>query len=115
MAVTQESFAARGSIPQASTNFKTSTKMRKIFIHLETGYCGSDGYDLIEVPEDWTDSHIDEEVYLYAVDNAATYGYEVCGDDCELDEEDDHEHYYEDMIGYSWEDYDPEQHDGYIR
>jgi len=80
--------------------------MRHLIVHMYTGYCGSDGYDILVVPEGADDQYIDAEAYQMAVQNAENYGYEVGADYHEEGED-----YSADMIEYDWEDYSPDKHD----
>lgn len=88
--------------------------MRKLFVKYSTGYCGMDGYDLIEFPEDESDEIISEELYYQAVEHASQYGIEMCSDDCD-DEECMLEHPGSSNIEAYWEEYDSKKHDGYLR
>lgn len=86
--------------------------MRKIFITLHTGYCGSEAHEVVEVEDN--ESHIDAMVQEMAFDNASMYGIDVCEDeDCE-DDDCELEHEYNHNIEGSWCDYMPDEHDCYI-
>lgn len=87
--------------------------MRKLFCKYHTGYCGEDGCELVEFPEDMTTDQIDEEVYWAAVEHASQYGHEMCSEDCD-DEECEMEHPGNSNIEGSWEDYNAEKHDMYL-
>jgi len=52
--------------------------MRKLFVKYSTGYCGMDGYDVIEFPEDEPDETISKQLYYQAVQHAESYGIELC-------------------------------------
>jgi hypothetical protein len=88
--------------------------MRKIVVHYHTGYCGSDGIDFYEVPEDTTDDQLYELAYEGAVEHAAQYGYypppEFEDEESELDEDDSIS---ENIEGW-FEDYDPDEHDSKV-
>ncbi len=87
--------------------------MKKMFVTLETGYCGSTGHELVEFDDNATEEQIAEECYWMAVQHAQSYGYEMCSDDCE-DADCDMEHPGTSNIeGYA-EPYDPEKHDGLL-
>jgi hypothetical protein len=87
--------------------------MRTLFVKFETGYCGSEGTCLMEFQDDSSDEEIDEEVYYAAVDHAASYGFELCSDDCE-DEDCEMDHPGSSNICGSWVDYDPKLHDRHL-
>ena len=86
---------------------------KKIVLFLHTGYCGMDAWEFWEVPEDATDDELDDLAWERAKDNAESYGiypreeYANMADDFEDDES------YSDNIEGSWQDYDPEKHDGH--
>jgi hypothetical protein len=87
--------------------------MRNLIVHLSTGYCGMDAYDVLAVPEDLTDRQIDEEVWMMACQHAENYGYpEADFEDEEVSEEEYHE-WMSNHVDYWWEDYEPERHDMY--
>ena len=87
--------------------------MRKIVLFLHTGYAGMDSYEFWEVPEDTTDDELEELCWERAKCNAESYGiyplseYEG-DDDFNVDDES-----LSDNIEGSFEDYDPDKHDGY--
>ncbi len=87
--------------------------MRKIAIGMDAGMVGTDSWEFWVVPESMTDDELHELCWERAKDHAEMYGiyprheYE----DTEDFDEDD-ESYSEGIEGW-WEDYDPEQHDGY--
>lgn len=85
--------------------------MRKIFVTYHTGYCGEEGHDVVEMPDDMTDDQISDEVYWAAVEHASHYGHEMCTDECE-DENCENEHPGDGRTEGSWEDYDAEKHEG---
>ncbi len=89
--------------------------MRKLFVKYSTGYCGMDGYEVLEFPEGVSDEDIDKELYFVAVEHAQSYGIEVCpdGDFCE-DDECEYEHEGSTNISACWEDYIPEKHDMFL-
>ena len=89
--------------------------MRNLIVHLRTGYCGEDAWDILRVPEDWTDENISDEAWSMACQHAESYGHPSSYD---LDEEDlEIEEYVEDWlsnhVSADWEDYIPEKHDMY--
>ena len=83
--------------------------MRKIIFKFHTGFCGMDGIDYQENPDDVTDKELDDEAWFAALQHAETYGIYPTPDR-EDDNEDDDENYSDNIEG-SWEDYDPEKHD----
>ena len=89
--------------------------MRKIFFTYDTGFCGSDGHEIVEFDDDVTDKQLDEYAYQGALNNAEMYGiypYEDMPED--YDEEEVSAEEYSDGIEGSWEDYDDEKHYGYV-
>ena len=87
--------------------------MRKITFKYNTGYCGMDGVDVIEYPDDVTDEELDMDAWTGAVQHAESYGI-YPEEDREIYEEEDAEvddDSYSHNIEGSWEDYDPEKHD----
>lgn len=87
--------------------------MRKITFKYHTGYCGMDGINVVEYPDDVTDEQLDMAAWTGALQNAETFGiypdsdrefYEAHG--IEIDED----NYSYNIEGY-WEDYDPKKHD----
>ena len=85
--------------------------MKQLFVHLETGLVGSDTYILY----DWEDgkSELDmwEELQLLANENAEMFGIYPPSSLEEVEEED---LTISDDIGFSYEDYVPEKHDGFL-
>ena len=87
--------------------------MRKIVLFLHTGYCGMDAWEFWKVPETATEDELAALCWERAKDNAEMYGiyprheYE---DEEGFDEDDES---YSDAIEGSFEDYDPEKHDGH--
>lgn len=87
--------------------------MRKIVLFLHTGYCGMDSHEFWKVPESMTDNELHELCWEQAKQNADAYGiYPYCEycDEPDFDEDDES---YSDGIEGSFEDYDPDKHDGY--
>lgn len=87
--------------------------MRKIVLFLHTGYCGMNGYEFWEVSKTATDDELAELCWERAKEHAEMYG--IYPRDEYLDEPDFDEdsESYSDNIEGSFEDYDPEEHDGY--
>jgi hypothetical protein len=86
--------------------------MRKIFFKLRTGYCGMDGHDMLEFPDDVTNEQLDDEAWNIACEYAASYGiYPESEDDGDEDEESQYSGH---NIEGRWEEYNPEKHDGYL-
>ena len=88
--------------------------MRKIVLFLHTGYCGMDSWEFWEVPETTTEDELYDLAWQCAKDNAEMYGiyprHEYEGEEEGYNEEDE---CYSDNIEGSFEDYDPDKHDGY--
>ncbi len=88
--------------------------MRKIVLFLHTGYCGMDAWEFWEVPEAATDHELYQLAWEQALQNAESYG--IYPREAYCDDEDDEDYYsdkYSDNIEGSWEDYDPDKHDGH--
>lgn len=93
--------------------------MRKIYFTYSTGFCGSDGAEVVEFPDNVTDEELNEYAWEGALSNAEMYGYypdyELEGmsdeDIEELEESGNIDNYTYNIEG-SWEDYDPKKHDG---
>lgn len=87
-------------------------KMRKVILR---GYAKTVGTQFAEaaVFDDTPESVIDEAAWQAAIDNAAMFGYDFIYDDHEIDEDDAYDNYITDSeLGYYWEDYNGEDHDG---
>lgn len=87
--------------------------MRKIVLFLHTGYCGMDAWEFWKVPRTATEDELDALCWERAKDNAEMYGiypYEEYCDEPDFDE--DSESYSYGIEG-SFEDYDPDEHDGH--
>jgi hypothetical protein len=81
--------------------------MRKIFINVETGYCGEGYEDVLFVPSQWTDDQIDDYYWTEALDWARQWDHS--------DEYEDEDNYNENedlnnRVSFEWEDYDEEKH-----
>lgn len=87
--------------------------MFKYFVTMETGYCGSTERDIYESPIELTDEEQCDIAWAMAVDNASSYGYELCDDYCEYD---DCEMEHPDNTGIDgyMVPYVPEEHDMYL-
>lgn len=86
---------------------------RKIVVHLSTGYCGSDAYEFYEINADATEEAISEFCWDLAKDNAEMYGI-YPAENMPVDiSEDDMVQYSYNIEGY-YEDYKPEEHDGFM-
>ena len=86
--------------------------MRKIVLFLHTGYCGMDSHEFWEVSETATDDELNELCWERAVDHAGSYGVyprDEYADEPEFEDGDQ----YSDNIEGSFQDYDPEEHDGH--
>lgn len=89
--------------------------MRKIILR---GYAKTVGTDFAEAAlfdAGTSDSVLDEAAWQASIDNAQMYGYEYTGDDCILDDEDEDvwdKWITDSELGYYWEEYNGEDHDG---
>jgi hypothetical protein len=87
--------------------------MRKIVLFLHTGYCGMDSYEFWKVAPTATDDEIYALCWERAKENAEMYGIyprEEYVDEPDFDEDGDQ---YSDAIEGSFEDYNPDKHDGH--
>lgn len=87
--------------------------MRKIVLTLHTGYGGMDSYEFWEVSDTATDDELYALCWERAKENAESYGIyprEEYLDEPDFDEDSDS---YSDNIEGSFQDYNPDQHDGY--
>ena len=88
--------------------------MRKIVLFLHTGYCGMDAHEFWQVPETTTDDELAELCWQRAKENAEMYGIYPYSEYCDEPDFDDEEgDTYSDNIEGSFEDYNPDKHDGY--
>lgn len=93
--------------------------MTKIFVKMETGYCGEQAAEVIDVEYPASElvdrcsiqsQAVDLLVHEMAIGNAQMYGH----DEVEVDEDSDFdEDPYENVCG-SWEFYSKEKHEGYL-
>ena len=86
--------------------------MRKLIVHMSTGYAGMDAHEALPVSDDATEDEIAEEAWLMAVQYAESYGiypYEEYADEEDFDADSDS---YSHNIDAWTEDYDPRKHDG---
>lgn len=74
--------------------------MRKIIAYCPGPTVGCDTYEAFSYPDDYTDEEISKDLFSWAAEHYERYGY------------DEDEEYFEFEIDYSFEDYDPEKHDG---
>jgi hypothetical protein len=91
--------------------------MRKIYFSYSTGYVGMDSHEVVEYPDDVTNSELDQDAWYAALQHAETYGiYPPSDDDFDEDgferESEDSPCYSGDSIEGHWEEYDPNKHDG---
>lgn len=93
--------------------------MRKIYFKYSTGYCGSDGAEVLEFHDDVTDEELDDAAWHGALSNAEMYGIypesdleDISDEEYERMEEEGELDNYSHNIEGSWEDYNPEKHDG---
>ncbi|CAB4134422.1 hypothetical protein UFOVP273_57 [uncultured Caudovirales phage] len=87
---------------------------RKIVFHYHTGYCGSDGIDFYEVPDDVTDEELYDFAHTEAVEHASRYGIYPEEERPEDDGFDDMGDEYSYNIEGWFEEYNPEEHDGMV-
>lgn len=86
--------------------------MRKIVLFLHTGYVGIDSHEFWEVSETATQQELDELCWERAKDHAEMYGiypYEEYYDEPDFEDNESYSH----GIEGSFEDYNPELHDGH--
>lgn len=83
-----------------------NTETRKIYVQLDTGYCGMESREFWIVPKSWTNEEINQAIWLAAVDNAESYGIYP-------DDDDEDTVYSGENIDGWFEDYNPEEHDRY--
>ena len=86
--------------------------MRKIVLFLHTGYCGMDSYEFWEVEPTATDNELNELCWERAVDHASSYGIYPYSEYCDEPEFEDGDQYSDNIEG-SFEDYNPDEHDGH--
>jgi hypothetical protein len=84
----------------------------KYFVTMHTGYVGSTAHDVVDL-EGFEEEQRDSIFWEMAVDNAASFGYELCDDDCE-DPDCDMEHPGSTNIEGFGVPYVPEEHDMYL-
>lgn len=89
--------------------------MKQLFVKLETGLVGSEAYVLYDWEDGVSEDQMLEELQCLANDNASMYGiYPPSEFDEELGEDDESGETISDDIGFTYEDYVPEKHDGYL-
>lgn len=91
--------------------------MKKVVFHVHAGVAGSNDTILLEVPNTYTDSDLDNEAWTLALDNAQQYSIyptsdleELSEDELAYLEENDSLDSYSDSIEGWWEPYDSEKH-----
>ena len=91
------------------------TKMRKIFIKVDTSTVGTKGYYFVIVEPDASNEYLEELVSEYARDNAEMYGIYAPDPHAAFmpSEDDDFDGETDDDIGGTWEEYDSDKHDDY--
>ena len=86
--------------------------MKKIVVGMDVGYCGMDGWEFYEVPDEMTEAELDKLAWDCAVQHAEMYGYyPACYYEAE-DIEEAPDSYIDSIEGW-WELYDSDKHDGY--
>lgn len=101
----------------------------KAIVRLETGQVGTDATEAWLVPEaalmdhingtvDYKNDRVADAGWQLALDNAEMYGIYPMSDKQEDEDEEDGEYWkhdeYSEDIGYTWELYNPEEHDGLV-
>ena len=87
--------------------------MRKIVLYLHTGYCGMDSYEFWEVAPTTTDDELYALCWERAKENADMYGIYPRSEYCEEPDFDEEDESYSDGIEGSFEEYNPDKHDGH--
>lgn len=92
---------------------------RLIVFSLDTGFIGMKGHEFAVFDDDITDDELNNEAWQRALNHADMYGIYPSEDrhnGAEDEEEDDGwtSDQYSDNIDGSWEDFDPEKHDGLV-
>ncbi len=83
-----------------------------MFVTLRTGYCGMDARIVMSFPDDMSEDDMCEEMWCEALQNAESYGIEMCSDECE-DHNCELQHPGSTSIEYSFEPYVPKKHDSF--
>jgi hypothetical protein len=86
---------------------------RKIVISLDAGMAGTDSYEFWEVPETATDDELNELCWERAKDHAEMYGIYPRDEYLDTEDYDDDDESYSINIEGSFEDYNPDEHDGH--
>ena len=89
------------------------SEMRKLVFFMDTGLCGTDAVEFVEVPVGYTDDRLHDMAWLLAKENAEMYGIyypEDFQDETEEQLEAQGIQLSWDIAGW-WEDYDPAAHD----
>lgn len=87
--------------------------MRKIVLFLHTGYCGMDAWEFWEVPATATDDELYDLAWQQAKANAEMYGIYPREEYVDEDDYDEDSESYSDGIEGSFQDYNPDKHDGH--
>jgi hypothetical protein len=92
--------------------------MRKIIFRGHAKTVGTDFAEAVLYTDDTPDSVLDHDCWQAAIDNAEMYGYEYVGSDFEYEDDEEEEDVWdrqidENELGYYWEEYDSELHDGH--
>lgn len=86
---------------------------RKIVLFLHTGYCGMDAYEFWEVVKTATDDELNALAWERAKDNAEMYGIYPREEYADTEDYDEDSESYSDGIEVSFQDYNPDKHDGH--
>lgn len=88
--------------------------MAVIFCEFFTGVVGTEDTRVIRIADHMLDTpELDDELYSCAVDNAMSFGIELCDEFCQ-DEDCENEHPGDGHIDFFYEIYDSEKHDGQL-
>lgn len=90
---------------------------RCIVFSLDVGFCGTDTHEFEVFPDNITEAELDNEAWERALAHADSYGVypeSQKPDDYEEDDAGWNSDEYTDNIEGTWEDFDPEKHDGLV-
>ena len=88
---------------------------RCIVFSLSAGYCGTDIHEFEVFPDNVTETQLDDDAWQRALNHAEFYGvypYEEMPEDYDEENAGWDSDTYSGNIEGSWEDFDPEKHDG---
>ncbi len=88
---------------------------RLIVFSLDAGFAGTDSHEFEVYPDDVTEDELNAEAWERALAHADSYGiYPECDREYYEDADEMDDDSYTDNIEGSWEDFDPEKHDGRV-